>query len=50
MVKPKCCEQCVVVKAEKGMIKCGCMPSLTAKTYEEKLDMWKNCPIMWDKK
>lgn len=49
--KPKSCELCPVVKIEKGVIICGAYKSLKAKTNDstEKYDMWKKCPIGWDK-
>lgn len=51
MAKPKTCEQCPVVKTEKGQIVCGVMRELKADTnnYAEKFRMWKSCPIDWDK-
>jgi hypothetical protein len=49
--KPKTCEQCPVVKHEKGMIVCGVMKNLKAKANDtnEKTQMWKNCHIAWDR-
>lgn len=52
--KPKTCFQCPVVeidKKDKGKIVCGCMRELKAKAYntQEKLQMWRKCPLAWDK-
>lgn len=51
LYKPKTCEQCPVVNVVKGEIICGCMRELKAKAYnsQEKLQMWRKCPLAWDK-
>ena len=51
ITKPKTCEQCPVVKVEKGQIICGVMRELkaSANNYAEKFQMWKQCNLDWDK-
>ena len=51
LYKPRACEQCPVIKNEKGTLVCGVMRELKAKTNDplEKLIMWRNCPLDWDK-
>ena len=51
LYKPKTCEQCPAVNIVKGEIICGCMRELKAKTNDpqEKLQMWRECPLAWDK-
>lgn len=51
MTKPRNCTECPAVENKKGEIVCGCMRDLKAKSTEpiEKLEMWKNCPLAWDK-
>lgn len=49
--KPKSCLECVAVKIDREFITCLCYKALKAKrgsVYELK-DMWKKCPIGWDK-
>lgn len=49
--KPRTCEQCPVIKKEKETLICGVMRELKANTHDpqEKFQMWKKCPIDWDK-
>ena len=49
--KPIKCEKCPAVDVEKGIISCGVMKSLKAKIDDpsEKLEMWRKCPLAWDK-
>lgn len=49
--KPRTCEQCPVIKNEKGTLVCGVMRELKAKAHDtqEKLQMWIKCPLDWDK-
>jgi hypothetical protein len=49
--KPRTCEQCLVIKKEKGTLICGVMRKLKAKanSTQEKLQMWRKCPLDWDK-
>jgi hypothetical protein len=51
MNKPNNCEKCPAVELNKGEIACGCMRELKAKAYapQEKLQMWRKCPLAWDK-
>ena len=48
IIKPQTCEKCEVVRFLKGSIQCGCLPDLKASTPQEKIKMWKNCPLQWD--
>lgn len=50
--KPTNCANCPVFRQEKkGVYYCGVghMPRVRAETRLQLLDMWKNCPIGWDK-
>ena len=51
LYKPKTCEKCPAVNVVKGEIICGCMRELKAKANDpqEKLQMWRECPLAWDK-
>ena len=51
IIKPKSCDKCPVVKLEKGTLICGVAREFKAKATEpiEKLVMWRNCPLNWDK-
>lgn len=51
MQKPTNCEKCLAVELKKGEIICGCMRELKAKADDpqEKLQMWRKCPLAWDK-
>lgn len=51
MNKPISCEKCPAVEISKGTIVCGCMRTLKADITksEEKLQMWRKCPLGWDK-
>ena len=48
IIKPQTCEKCEVVRFLKGSIQCWCLPDLKASTPQEKIKMWKNCPLQWD--
>lgn len=49
--KPKSCEQCPVIRIDKGTMTCGAYKKLKAKISDstERYNMWKSCPIDWDK-
>jgi hypothetical protein len=51
MYKPNNCEKCPAIELQKGEIVCGCMRELKAKVHDpqEKLQMWRKCPLAWDK-
>lgn len=51
LYKPRTCEQCPVIKNEKGFLVCAVMRELKAniRNDQEKLNMWRNCPLGWDK-
>ena len=51
LYKPKTCEKCLAVNTVKGEIICGCMRELKAKANDpqEKLQMWREWPLAWDK-
>lgn len=51
MDKPKTCYDCPAVELKRGEIVCGCMRTLKAKDTDpqEKLQMWRKCPLDWDK-
>ena len=49
-IKPTSCDKCPAVERPKAnTIQCGCMRRLTAgvDNQEEKILMWKNCPLGW---
>lgn len=50
-IKPSSCDKCPAVEQIKRTIQCGCSRNLTADIDdpEQKLLMWKNCPLGWDK-
>lgn len=49
--KPKSCEECPVIRIGKEIMTCGVHKKLKANISisKEKYNMWKNCPIDWDK-
>ena len=51
-IKPTSCDLCPAVEKEKQTIRCGCMRSLSAgmDNQEEKILMWRKCPLGWDTK
>lgn len=50
LFKPRTCQECPAVEIKKGEIICKCMRELKANISdsEEKVDMWKKCPLAWD--
>ena len=50
--KPPICEQCPVCRVDKNKIKCGVSHDLEAGRFDTKAkaEMWRKCPIDWDKK
>ena len=49
--KPRTCEQCPVIRIDKGTMTCGAYKKLKAKIFDstERYNMWKSCLIDWDK-
>lgn len=48
-IKPSGCDCCLAAEKSRSTIVCGCMRTLIARidNQNEKLLMWRNCPLGW---
>lgn len=50
MKKPNSCRECEFCKVKRTGIECSVLPKDNkVGTYENEMNLWRKCPIGWDK-